>query len=64
MLAQARAYAQDTAKDLRGGFYDYFTSSLYWETSVPDQIKFRDLMLKAFAEVDSNIETAQRSGGG
>ena len=63
MLAQARAYAQDTAKDLRGGFYDYFMSSLYWETSVPEQTKFRDLLLKAFAEVDSSLQTAQRGGG-
>jgi hypothetical protein len=38
-------------------------SSLYWETSVPEQTKFRDLLLKAFAEVDSSLQTAQRGGG-
>jgi serine protease Do len=64
MLGQARAYAHDTADDLTGNFYDYFQSSLYWETSVPEQTKFRDLLLKAFAEVDSNLQTAQRGGGG
>jgi serine protease Do len=63
MIEQARAYAQDTAKDLTGSFYDYFESSLYWETSVPEQTKFRDLLLKAFAEVDSNLQAAQRGGG-
>ncbi len=60
LLAQARTVGQETANDLSGSFYDYFRTSLYWETSVPDQTKFREMLLKALTEADGNLSAALR----
>ena len=47
LLSSLKAYATDGVKEMKAGaFYDYFRSSLYWETSVPDQLRFREQILQ------------------
>ena len=42
-----RALTDNGKKELRDGdYYDYFRSSLYWETSIPEQIRMRDQIAK------------------
>ncbi len=57
LLSSLMAYASDGVKELKeGAFYDYFRSSLYWETSIPDQLRIRELILQFLKDE----ETRQR----
>ena len=50
-------YANTGVSDLtNGAFYDYFRSSLYWDTSVPDQLKFREQILEALKSGASDVK--------
>jgi serine protease Do len=51
-----KAYAGEGEKDFAGADYnDYFHTSLAWATSVPRQVKYRDLLITGFGEVLSNL---------
>jgi hypothetical protein len=51
-----KAYAGEGEKDFAGADYnDYFHTSLAWASSVPRQVKYRDLLITGFGEVLSNL---------
>jgi serine protease Do len=54
-------------KDLESGdYYDYFRTSLYWNSSIPGQIEFRKELIKALERYEADSSTYMsrlRSGG-
>jgi S1-C subfamily serine protease len=54
-------------KDLESGdYYDYYRTSLYWDTSIPAQVEFRKELIKSLEryEADSSAYMSRlRSGG-
>lgn len=50
-----RALTENGRKGLReGDFYDYFRSSLYWETSIPEQLRTRDQIARYLDQATEN----------
>lgn len=50
-----RALTENGKKELRDGdYYDYFRSSLYWETSIPEQLRTRDQLAKYLEKAADN----------
>jgi hypothetical protein len=50
-----RALGESGAKDLRNGeFYDYFRTSLYWETSIPEQLRAREELVRRLDRASEN----------
>ena len=50
-----RALTESGKKDLRDGdYYDYFRSSLYWETSIPEQLRTRDQLAEYLEQAAAN----------
>ena len=50
-----RALTENGKKDLRDGdYYDYFRSSLYWETSIPEQLRTREQLAKYLEKATDN----------
>lgn len=41
----------------RGEFYDYFRTSLYWRTSIPQQLEYRDWVIQRIERMNSNINS-------
>ena len=63
-----RTMADDGVRDLKNGdYYDYYRTSLYWETSIPAQLEYRDAILAALKKYEANSSaylSRMRSGGG
>jgi S1-C subfamily serine protease len=54
-------------KDLESGdYYDYYRTSLYWDTSIPAQVEFRKELIKALEryEVDTSAYMSRLRNGG
>ncbi|MCS6243890.1 MAG: trypsin-like peptidase domain-containing protein [Opitutus sp.] len=54
-------------KDLESGdYYDYYRTSLYWDTSIPAQIEFRKELIKSLEryEADSSAYISRMRSGG
>ena len=54
-------------KDLESGdYYDYYRTSLYWDTSIPAQIEFRKELIKTLEryEVDTGAYMSRLRNGG
>ncbi len=50
-----RALADSGVKDLKEGeFYDHFRSSLYWETSIPEQLRAREMLARRLDTASDN----------
>ncbi len=50
-----RALADTGTRELRHGeFYDYFRTSLYWETSIPEQLKAREELARRLDRASEN----------
>lgn len=50
-----RALTETGRKELRDGdYYDYFRSSLYWETSIPEQLRARERMTEYLDRATEN----------
>jgi serine protease Do len=50
-----RALTENGKKDLRDGdYYDYFRSSLYWETSITEQLRARDQIAEYLEQATDN----------
>lgn len=50
-----RALTDNGKKELReGDYYDYFRSSLYWETSIPEQLRMREQIAKYLDKAADN----------
>ncbi len=56
LVSALKGFANTGVSDLSSSqFYDYFRSSLYWETSVPEQLKFRNLIIDALKESEAEV---------
>ena len=56
LLHDALEYAESTSHDLATGtFYDYFHSSLFWENSIEEQIKYRKLIIGAIISIQADL---------
>ncbi|MBC8041634.1 MAG: trypsin-like peptidase domain-containing protein [Opitutaceae bacterium] len=50
-----RTIADDGVRDLTSGdYYDYFRTSLYWETSIPAQLEYRKDIIEVLKKYESN----------
>lgn len=50
-----RALTENGKRELRDGdYYDYFRSSLYWETSIPEQLRTREQIAKYLDRASEN----------
>lgn len=50
-----RALAETGTKDLKtGDYYDFFRSSLYWETSIPEQLRAREDLARRLDRASEN----------
>jgi S1-C subfamily serine protease len=50
-----RALTENGKKELRDGdYYDYFRTSLYWETSIPEQLRTREQLAKYLEQAAEN----------
>jgi serine protease Do len=55
-IRSVRAYAADGEKDFANAdYYDFFRTSLYWGTSVPGQVKYRDFLIQGFDEIADSL---------
>lgn len=64
LMQAATAYAQEGLHNLDGpDYYDFFRSSLYWETNVTEQVKFREALIKAFKTIESDARSYQQRIG-
>ena len=62
LVSALKAFANRGVSDLSNSrFYDYFRSSLYWETSVPDQLKFRSQIIDALKEGEAQVRSISES---
>ncbi len=66
LIRSALAYANEGAKDFANDtYYDFFRSQPYWETSVAEQVKFRDFLVQALTDANNNMRDFQmRVSGG
>ncbi len=61
MVSAVVAFAGDGAKEFAAAdYYDYFHSSLYWATNVPDQARFRTDLAQAFKDIDGNVQSYEQ----
>ncbi len=62
-----RTIADDGVRDLTSGdYYDYYRTSLYWETSIPAQLEYRKAILDVLKKYESNSSgylSRMRDGG-
>lgn len=50
-----RTIADDGVRDLTSGdYYDYFRTSLYWETSIPAQLEYRKEIVEVLKKYEAN----------
>ncbi len=50
------AYAAEGEKGFANAdYYDYFHTNLDWATSVPDQVAYRNLLIKGFNEIENSL---------
>ncbi len=55
LFRSLRALADTGTKDLRtGDYYDYFRTSLYWETSIPEQLRAREELARRLDRASDN----------
>ncbi len=59
MLHSVGAYANEGTKEfVSAEFYDFFRNGEYWETSVPQQTRFREELIKGLNELEIEIQAA------
>jgi len=61
-----RTISDDGVKDLTSGdYYDYFRTSLYWETSIPAQLEYRKDLIEVLKkyEANSSLYVSRLRGG-
>jgi S1-C subfamily serine protease len=50
-----RSISDDGVRDLTNGdYYDYFRTSLYWETSIPAQLEYRKSIIEVLKKYEAN----------
>lgn len=50
-----RSISDDGVRDLTNGdYYDYFRTSLYWETSIPAQLEYRKAIVEVLKKYEAN----------
>ncbi len=61
MMRFIRNDAQEGLKEFAGAeYYDYFHSTLDWNLSVAEQVKFRELLISALKDIEGDIPSYQR----
>ncbi len=64
MLQGAQSFAEDGLRAFSSdSYYDFFRSEPYWETSVPKQVEFRNQLIKALKEINSDLRGFQMRVG-
>jgi serine protease Do len=62
-----RTISEDGVNDLKNGdYYDYFRTSLYWETSIPAQLEYRKDIVEVLKKYEANSSgylSRMREGG-
>jgi hypothetical protein len=62
-----RSISDDGVRDLENGpYYDYYRSSLYWETSIPAQLEYRKAIIEVLKKYEANSSlflSRMRNGG-
>ena len=61
LMQAAGAYAREGLRGLDGpDYYDFFRTSLYFETNIAEQVRFREELIKALKDIEGDYRVYQQ----